>query len=244
MPVDYLNVIVKRCVVVLICLLIGTSIEAQETHGDSEFWFLMLNNYHFNEKWSVGNELHIRRTEFMDTKKQFILRPYVNYKPGEHVIYTVGYSFIETHPYGRYPRPITQPEHNFWEQVTVNQMLGNTLLSHRYRMEHRYQGTFVEQSPGNFAIDGYDFSNRFRYRLTLRKPINDNYFIHVFDELWVSFDDDFKQASYNQNWIYAGVGRNIPHGNIQLAYLHQHASSGGIVERHATLQATIQYDFN
>ncbi|MEQ8905940.1 DUF2490 domain-containing protein [Ekhidna sp.] len=217
---------------------------SQETHGDPEFWFLLLNHYEINEKWTVGNEVHIRRTDWFSDQKQFILRPFVNFKPGESVIYTAGYSYISTEPYGKYPLPATLPEHNFWEQVTVNQSLGKTTLSHRYRMEHRYQGNQIERPPGGtIERDGYNFSNRFRYRLTLRKPISEDYFIHIFDELWVSADSKFKQASYNQNWIYLGFGRNVGNGNVQLAYLHQHASSDGIVERHPSLQVTFQYDF-
>jgi hypothetical protein len=234
----------KKILIPLLTLIFFTKSFGQETHGDPEFWFLMLNHYKIDDQWAVGNELHIRRTAFMSDQKQFILRPFVNFKPGESVVYSVGYSYIKTQPYGEYPLPDALPEHNFWEQVTVNQSLGKTTLSHRYRMEHRYQGNLIERPPsGNVEVDGYNFSNRFRYRLTLRKPINDDYFIHIFDELWVSADRNFKQAAYNQNWIYLGMGRNVGNGNIQLAYLHQHASSGGIVERHPTLQLTFQYDF-
>lgn len=233
----------KRLLLILLLLVFGPFARAQETHGDSEFWFLLLNHYKINDQWQVGNELHIRRTDFLSDNKQFIIRPFVNFKPGESVVYSFGYSYIETHPYGKYPLQITKPEHNVWEQVTVNQSLGKTTLSHRYRMEHRYQGSIVEPTPNNFEVDGYDFSNRFRYRLTLKRPIGEQYFLHLFDELWVSMDQRFKEWTYNQNWIHLGLGRKVGNGNVQLAYLHQHASSGGIVERHPTLLLTVQYDF-
>ncbi|WP_420577471.1 DUF2490 domain-containing protein [Ekhidna sp.] len=235
----------KKLLLIISLLIIGFQSQAQDDiHGDSEFWFLLLNHYKINEKWTVGNELHIRRTDFLSDNKQFILRPFVNFTPGESVIYSVGYSYIKTHPYGEYPLPGTLPEHNFWEQVTINQTLGKSTFSHRYRMEHRYQGNLIERPPGGAVeIDGYNFSNRFRYRLTWRKPLSDKYFIHVFDELWVSTDGNFRQATYNQNWIYAGIGKNVGNGNIQLAYLHQHASADEIVERHPSLQVTFQYDF-
>lgn len=236
--------IIKTVLVLLIGFLSTHTIKAQETHGDPEFWFLLLNHYQIDEQWTVGNELHIRRTEFISENKQFILRPFVNFKPGETVVYSIGYSFIRTEPYGDFPLPDFQLEHNFWEQVTLNQELSQTTISHRYRMEHRFQENLAQElSSGEVTKDGYNFSNRFRYRLTLRKPISDDYFIHIFDELWVSADSKFKNVGYNQNWIYLGLGRNVGNGNIQLAYLHQHSSSGGIVERHPTLQVTFQYDF-
>jgi len=233
------------CALCIVFGLLPFSVFSQsDIHGDPEVWFLLLNHYKINEQWTVGNELHLRRTAWLSDQKQFIIRPFVNFKPGKSVVYTVGYSYIETEPYGKYPLPATKPEHNFWEQATINQTLGNTTISHRYRMEHRFQANLVELQPGNgVERDGYNFSNRFRYRLTLKKPINERFFIHVFDELWVSADSDFREASYNQNWIYLGLGRNVGNGNIQLAYLHQHASANGIVERHPSLQFTFQYDF-
>lgn len=243
MQVDYRSKLLRTGLFAFLLLVFGSGIRAQDTHGEPEVWFLLLNNYKINEEWSVGNELHFRRTDFLNTNKQFILRPFVNFKPRQMVIYTIGYSYLKTQPYGEYPYPVARPEHNFWEQITVNQAVGKTKLSHRYRMEHRYQGSFNEESPGEFSINGYGFSNRFRYRLTVKQPINDDFFIQVFDEVWVNIDQKFKEASYNQNWLYIGVGKNIAKGNVQLAYLHQHASSGGRVERHPTLQVTVQYDF-
>jgi len=226
-----------------ICLLFNATLAQEDVHGDSEFWFLLLNHYKINDQWTVGNEFHVRQTNFTSDHKQFIIRPFVNYKPGESAVYTAGYSYIETRPYGEYPLATTLPEHNVWEQVTLNQTLGRSTFSHRYRMEHRFQGNFEENAGGNTEVNGFNFSNRFRYRLTLKKPIFSNYFIHVFDELWINLDETLGQASYNQNWIYLGLGKNISQGNIQLAYLHQHASANGIVERHPTLQVTLQYDF-
>jgi hypothetical protein len=229
---------------VLFAFVIGISTPSfsQVYHGDPEVWFLLLNNHHFNEQWSVGNELHIRRTDGISDMKQFILRPFVNFKPGENAVYSVGYSFIKTHPYGSFPLDDIKPEHNFWEQVTLSQHLGKTSISHRYRIEHRYQGVFVEPSPGEFEVDRYDFSHRFRYRFTLKQPITEDYFFNGFNELWISMDKRIKTGNLSQNWLYLGLGREIKNGNVQIAYLRQH-STGTPVEKHSTLQFTVQYDF-
>lgn len=232
-----------RC---LFCLafvfFVGQPLQSQTYNGDPEVWFLLLNNHHFNNQWSVGNELHLRRTDGLSDMKQFILRPYVNYKPGENAVYTIGYSLSKTHPYGNFPLDDVKPEHNFWEQVTLSQNLGKTSISHRYRMEHRFQGNIAELSPSEFEIDGYDFSHRFRYRLTVKQPLSEDYFIQAFDELWVSIDDRFNSGNLSQNWLYLGLGKNIKNGNVQVAYLRQH-SIGARVEKHHTVQFTVQVDF-
>ena len=235
---------IKRILIILTLGFTFLSSKAQDDiHGDPEVWFLLLNHYEINNKWTVGNELHLRRTDWFGDQKQYIIRPFVNFKPGEKVVYTAGYSYIEAEPYGECPLIAALPEHNVWEQVTVNQKLNQSLLSHRYRMEHRYQGNLIEESAGSGVRDGFQFSNRFSYRLTWKHPISDEIFIHAFDELWINLDGKMRQASYNQNWLYVGLGKNLKQGNIQIAYLHQHASSNGIVERHPSVQLTLQYDF-
>ncbi|MFK7953548.1 MAG: DUF2490 domain-containing protein [Ekhidna sp.] len=229
---------------IIIAAILGCNFmaSAQTYNGEGEVWFLLLNHYKINEKWTVGNELHWRRTDGLSTMKQFIFRPFVNFKPGESTVYSAGYSFITTHPYGKFPRADVQPEHNVWEQVTLNQKLGKTSISHRYRMEHRFQGDLQTQPSGEIEVGGYDFSHRFRYRLTVKQPLGEDYFFHGFDELWVSIEDRFNSGNLSQNWLYLGLGRNIPNGNIQVAYLRQH-SIGAQVEKHHSVQFTVQYDF-
>lgn len=243
MRADCLNIkAMRKLIVIMVVLLSHTVIKAQVYHGSGEVWFLLLNHYKMDDKWTIGNELHLRRTDGLSNMKQFILRPFVNYKPGSNAVYTVGYSLITTHPYGDFPLDRVKPEHNFWEQFTLSQNLGKASISHRYRIEHRFQGDIVEPTPEEFEIDGYDFSHRFRYRFTLKRPISEEYFLNGFNELWISMDKRIKTGNLSQNWLYLGIGRNIKNGNIQLAYLRQH-SIGARVEKRSTLQFTLQYDF-
>lgn len=217
--------------------------EAQQTQTYSDAWLLLLNHVELNDRWVLGNELHWRSTHFLGDKEQLLIRPFVTYRT-TNVDYSAGYSYIKSYPYRSETVQLAKPEHNVWEQVTLKHQSGKFSFAHRYRLEHRFQGVLVE-TANEPKVESYAFSNRFRYRLTVKHPIGERYFIHAFNELWVRMNDDFGQVKFDRNWLYLGLGRKLKEGaNIQLAYLHQSIQlSNGDYERHPTLQLTLQYDF-
>lgn len=217
--------------------------KAQETKTYSDVWFLLLNHIELSDHWVVGNELHWRSTHFLRDKEQLLIRPFITYRKPS-VEYSGGYSYIRSFPYKSEVIRLARPEHNIWEQVTLKHHSGKFSLAHRYRLEHRFQGILVE-TANEPKVESYAFSNRFRYRLTVKHPIGERYFIHAFNEVWVRMNNDFGQSKFDRNWLYVGLGRKISESaNIQLAYLHQSIQlSNGEYERHPTLQLTLQYDF-
>lgn len=232
----------KVCLLFLLAFTI-CKVHAQETTSRSAAWFLLLNNYKINDTWSVGNEFHFRQTDFLATREQIILRPYITYTDKSQVQYTVGYSYLSTNPYKNQIDHII-PEHNFWEQVTLNQKANKLAISHRFRIEHRFSG-ILSNNNGEVAVNDYRFSNRFRYRLTLRRNLNEKLFAILFNELWINMPNGLMPQSVDRNWIFAGLGYNItPKANVQLAYLHQWVVKGGdqfLVS--PTAQLVFQYDF-
>ncbi|MEQ9301201.1 MAG: DUF2490 domain-containing protein [Cyclobacteriaceae bacterium] len=228
-----------------ILLMVTPALKAQVTEDYTDAWFLLLTDYKVNERWTLGNELHWRNVNFLKDKEQLLVRPYVDYHANENVTFSAGYTYIRSYPYRQEAFKITRPEHNVWEQVTLQHGSGKFTLSHRYRLEHRFQGVFRPDDSGQFEVDGYEFTNRFRYRFTLKHPIGEKYFLHIFDELWVKADDDFQNAHFDRNWLYLGLGRKLgTHSNVQIAYLHQMIRLNALLyERHPTLQLTYQHRF-
>lgn len=217
--------------------------KAQEVEGDMNVWFFMLNHYSINDKWRVGNEIHVRRYDWVKEQEQFLIRPYLDYRLRDEVVFTVGYTFIKTSSFGPLPSGITVPENNIWEQVTLNQKIGKLGISHRLRMEHRWVGAIVSDGSNGFDIDGTNFTNRFRYRLTLRHDLGEKWFAHVFDEFWFH-QDGLKPEAFDRNWFYAGLGYRVAEtGNIQLGYMKQRIKVGDNFLEMPTLQLMFQYDF-
>ncbi len=225
-----------------------TSLKAQavEIHGKPNVWFLLLNHYKVTPKLRIGNEFHIRRDDWLKDQQQLLIRPYLDYKLHEKFHVTAGYTYIRTSPYGKYPLLIPQPEHNVWEQFVINNKIEKNEISHRFRIEHRFRGRIETSRAGEGFIGGFSFTNRFRYRLTYKRPLSELLFVNVFDELWVNQSNRFQIQSFDRNWFYAGLGMNfLETGNVQLAYLHQWAQNNPTrFEQHQSIQVTVQYDFN
>lgn len=218
--------------------------QQQESFNDT--WFLLLNHAELSPKWSVGNEFHLRRTDWGRTNEQLLIRPFVSYTPKNGLILTGGYSYIRSYPYQPNAPDVSKPEYNIWEQVMLKRSLGKSSLSHRFRLEQRFQGQLELTQEDTYEVGGFEFGHRFRYRFTYKYDFSKKIFLHAFDELWIATNNKFQYANYDRNWLYIGLGyRLIPKANIQLAYLHQNIRKNtNLYELHPTVQLTFVYDFS
>ncbi len=234
----------------LLLILTVNSIKAQAQIVDHNFniWSTNINEYILNDHWYLSSEVHIRRTNGFHSWQQFLFRPAVNYKLNENIHFTAGYTYILSYPYGEQPLATTTPENNIWEQIILNHGIGIVNFSHRYRLEHRFIGDPVLNNKGSYDIQGTSYAQRFRYRLTGTFPIikDGKWFGAFFDEAWIILADNFMPLSFNQNWLYAGLGyRFSDRGNIQLGYMNQLIRKGDGVhyESNPTIQFTVVYKF-
>lgn len=219
----------------------NTNLKAQTVHGQPDIWLFWHNNYKFAEKWSLQTEVHMRFDDYFRYKEQFLFRPSVTFQPAKQVSYSLGYTYIHTFPYGQYPLAADRPEHNIWEQVQFKQTLNKVTLTHRLRLEQRFQSSF-DTEQNKFDFTEIQYSNRFRYRISIKVPITDKLSFHAFDELWIRSTNKIKDISFDRNWFYAGLGYQFtPAVGIQLGYLHQYAKNNAtLFEQHHTMQLTIK----
>lgn len=223
-------------------ILFGLNGFAQNIHGNAQVWFFNLSEYRINDQWNIANEVHLRFDEFTQKRHQLILRPYVDYNFNDKLVGSFGYSYLETYPYGDFPLKRMRPEHNIWEQITIKNKLGKWTIAHRYRIEHRWSGQIVTNENDVTKIDGYGFSNRFRYRLTVKRDLGKAFYTHIFDELWIRENNTFKSITFDRNWVYAGLGwKTTDFLSLELAYLHQYAqNTPSLFERHHSVQMTLK----
>lgn len=232
----------KRIAITLLLATLSMSTYAQEVEGEPNAWFFILNHYSVNDNWRIGNEVHVRRYDWVKEQEQFLIRPFVDYILNKDVTFTVGYTYINTSSFGPLPSAISVPENNIWEQVTLNHHVGKLLISHRLRQEHRWIGDIEGDQISGYDIDGTNFRNRFRYRFTLRHDLGEKWFAHVFDEFWFH-QDGLKPEAFDRNWLYAGLGYKVGSGNVQLGYMGQRISVGDQFLEMPTVQLMFQYDF-
>jgi len=233
------------CLFLNLLLFSATKLKAQEVYGKDDVWFLTLTEYQLNQKWTFGNELHLRFNDGFKDKQQILIRPYVSWSRNLKVQYSVGYTYINNYPYSKYPLQATKPEHNIWEQLMLRNTIGKLTLDHRYRMEHRFESTY-DISEEVFDFEETSFSNRFRYRISLKRPIAKTYFINLFNELWIQSNKGLMDLTFDRNWIYIAIGKNISKStSLQLAYFHQNIrKSANRFERHPTLQISLAIKTN
>jgi len=216
---------------------------AQEVERKVEGWFLLLNNHSFNGKWSVGNEFHFRQTNFLATRSQVIIRPHLTYTTANKTQYSLGYSFVSSNPY-KSEQDHINPEHNIWQQVTLNNVLNKVHVSHRFRLEERFIGEVALQNS-EYAVKSYDYASRFRYRITLRRDLSEKIFALVFDEFWLNAKHGLMPQAIDRNWISVALGYTFNDRlSAQMAYLHQWVITGkNSFSEKPTAQVVLQYDF-
>jgi hypothetical protein len=226
----------------LFSLIIAKSSYSQEVFGEPNVWFLQFTAYDLNEKWTLGNEFHARFDDYLKDPQQILIRPFFTYHVGKPLAFSGGYTFVTTYPYGAFPLPDNLPEHNVWEQVELKQALGKSRIIHRYRLEQRWIGNLT-LNPENreFEVDGYNLRHRFRYRFTAMVDLSEKWFLHFFDELFISSGEDFRRVGFDRNWFYAGAGfRFNERVNVQLAYLYQYIRrTADLFEQHHSVQASL-----
>jgi len=81
--------------------------------------------------------------------------------------------------------------------------------------------------------------NRFRYRLKLKYPMNEHWFLQAFNELFINFNDQI----FNQNRLFVALGYNLNNQiAIQAGYMKLHFP--GLNYDRLQLVVTINADFS
>lgn len=216
---------------------------AQEDIKSYSAWNSLIVDYTISPKFYVENELHFRRTNFFSDWQQFIARPSIHYKVTKGVKIGGGYSYIKN-----YRETIDFQENNVWEEVVLSSVYGKSSVKHRFRMEHRFIETVLQDNTGGFSIGDTEFSNRFRYRLSWTIPLvtvteDKKLKLAVFDEVWLLTEKGIVPRSLNQNWFYVGLSYPlIKGGSLGIGYMNDHGPIGNSNHRsNHILQTTFKY---
>jgi hypothetical protein len=225
-----MRMLIKYLLTASLCSTLALPVAANNTtEGNLNTWSLLLNRFYLSDKFTFTNEIHERSGAFLKDQGTFIVRPSIDYALNKDIELSIGYSFVHSTPYEPYTQAISRNEHNIWEQAMLKSKVGNVTVQHRFRFEHRFVQTIKKENlTEDYYLDGYTYSNRFRYRLIVMFDIlklNDkkhSIFFHGFDELWINQADNMMPTSYARNWIYTGLGYKFNRDfNIQLGHMRQ-----------------------
>lgn len=213
--------------------------------GDFNNWFFLHPQISTTKHWTFASEIHIRRDDWVKNWRNLLIRPYVVYDFGPKVDLAAGYSYIRS--WGVAPSYAAGPsnEHNIWEQFSLHHQLHKLEFSHRYRFEHRFKDRWRAEGE-DLVRDGFDFANRFRYRMILKYPLvkigeEQDLYLHIFDEIWVNQYDYLLFKNLARNWFYVGIGYHLnKEWNVEIAYMNQYDFGSPNIKTHL-LQLSIGY---
>ena len=205
-------------------------------------WFGYSGDHRVADKWAVHTEFQTRRVNGLRAPQNLLARLGLVRTFSERVQVSGGYTYFQTHRYGRYPIVTSQaaPEQRLYEDITLqNEPLGWLTLTHRLRLEQRWLGSRGEDGRG--PVLDWEFQNRIRYQLagewTLQGPTVDDseWYLNAFDELFIGFGRHVGDNVFNQNRLSGGLGyRFKEHAKVEVNYLYQisqHASPDPVTNR-------------
>jgi len=194
-------------------------------------------------RWGIHLEGQARLAQMGDTWQQILVRPGLNYTLNPSVTLSAGYCFIEQFAYGEFPVAHHHPVHASWEQVAyTHPALGLNWL-HRVRLEQRWIGQMQRQGE-TWDVADYRYENRIRYMLRTTIPLtrDKNWYVALWDEVFVNFGDNVLRNDFDQNRATIALGRHLsPNVRLEVGFTEQtlQRRGGNIWEHNHTLSVAL-----
>lgn len=203
---------IKKTLFTLIAFMFIWTLKSQETGEDSfGSWFMLFSKHQVSEKFSVNAEIQYRTYEFGSNFNQLLLRTGVNYQIAKNAATTFGYAYISTDgTFSEAAGEENTTENRIYEEFSVNNSIGKFKLGHRYRVEQRFI---------NNPTSGKSTEHRMRYLLRVTYPINEQWFLTAYDEVFINLQEPI----FGQNRLYGAIGYHFSKNvSTQVGYLKNH----------------------
>lgn len=182
---------------------------------DSEMWPHYYLQLPINNKWSVSADYSHRYSGFFESKTQWIGRTGFDYKLTEKFSLSAGYAYSEyflANGVRREDRP--------WQQTQVNHSFQKLKISHRLRLEERFQR--------DRNSDRFNF--RLRYQFMVNYPIlsQQRLSCYISDEPMINFGKQIVGNMFDQNRLQGGLQIKLAENVFFMPaymYMYQYQSS-------------------
>jgi hypothetical protein len=221
---------IKFQIALMIMLAACGQINAQRVHTSNfNSWWVYNGDHKISSKFGVHLEAQIRRSNFITSSQQLLLRTGLNYHFNANAFATVGYAFVETYPYGAFAVKTAFPEHRIWEQVQLKNIIGHAEITTRLRQEQRFNHNPVYDSATAAYVPGKAvYSNRTRIMNKVAIPlhgkaiVDKTFFVSIQDEVFINYGKKVAANLFDQNRFYVGLGYKVPKfGRVEFGYLEQ-----------------------
>lgn len=217
------------CCLLLLLLLGAPGAQAQRSRipdYNTLGWLVYSGDNQLSHKWQLHSELQLRRVHLVRDPQQLLARLGGAYQLSSRVQVAGGYTLLITYPYGDYPTASSgrsEPEHRLYEDVSLQDALGRLALTHRVRLEQRWQSQLADG-----RVVDWSYQNRIRYQLSLQLPLigptldNHEPYLTAYDEIFLNFGRNVKSNVFDQNRVVGGVGYRFTNNfRLEVQYLNQ-----------------------
>jgi hypothetical protein len=232
----------------------GAKAQTQRQSGTNHnAWFSYTGAHNVNEHWGIHVEGQFRRSDFLNQWQQILLRTGINYHLNSSILFTAGYAFAKTYPYGVYPSGSAFPENRFWQQIQVRTPVQKLEWIGRLRTEQRFVNQPVKQADGEFNPGDAVHTNRFRLMNRLSIPLNSqklepgSTYLSISDEVFINSGKNVGMNVLDQNRAIVSLGHVIDRlGRIELGFMfHDVLKPDGIrIEHNNTLLLGLSSNLN
>jgi hypothetical protein len=215
--------------------------QLRKSYDNVNMWFTYGGEVGLVGRWGLMYDMSLRRSGPLHQLYAEFLRAGVTYAVTPNLRVAVGGNLSETWPYGDVPIAYPTPERRIWEQLQLSQSVSHVALTHRYRLEQRWQG----QRPGpDEDVDHWVKTGRVRYQLRaivpLRGPTLDprELYLSASDEVFLNFGANVQYNTFDQNRLTFSLGYRANRAlRLELGFLEHISlkSSGRQLERNHTL---------
>jgi hypothetical protein len=232
----------------LLCGLALSNAEAQTSierlHDQNlHAWFVYAGDHPVAARWGVHLEGQWRRGYGGFRPQQLLLRPAINFHLSPSVMLSAGYAYARTHRYGEYPVDMAFPEHRIYQQASIQHKAGPLELTHRFRTEQRWLRQRALSTFGDLTDFSWRYQNRFRYMIRFVAPLKTTDWSLAFsNELFLNYAPRHGARTFDQNRLYAGIGRRIARDTrLEAGYMLQTLlqRNARVLELNHTIQVSI-----
>ncbi|WP_313580677.1 DUF2490 domain-containing protein [Chishuiella sp.] len=196
----------------IIAFFIGTTSLFSQSRDNYNMWYQYLLNSKLNDKMSLTALSQYRSFDLAYDSRLFLVSAYVDYKVTNTISPAAGFMVVLLESYDKDNNKKERVEKRPFQQVTMNDKIGRTSLSHRFRVEERFIS-----NPNTFIM-------RLRYLASFKIPLNKSdakqtlYGI-VKDEIRMQMTKD---DPFDSNRITVGLGINVSKQSaIEIGFINQ-----------------------
>jgi len=246
---------VSNPLIVIILFLLSVNVNAQtdeERHFNT--WWSFKVKTDINDRLYVNSQLSLRRYDILKSWQKIILRTRALYRINELCVAGLGYTYSSNYRADQPDRYVAVPRSDIFTEFGFTNKFDKLKLINRFRLEHRFSGVMVlpEDTSQDAFIDGTEFTNRIRYRMTFKHPIlaeigHAKIYAAGFYELFLSMSSNFKFENINSNVFKFVVGYSLKkNSTLEIGFRRQIKlkRSYTLKEINTVLDVALKYRFH